>query len=270
MDIYGIIGNPVEHSLSPPMHEAAYDETGYDARYCKFPVEDGDVETAVKGAEALGIKGLNVTIPHKQAVAELDAVENDPTAEKMAAVNTLDLEEMKGYNTDGVGAIRALEHHGVEVDGAEVVVVGAGGAARAVCFALSERDTRIRIANRTPEKARDLADELGGSAEGYSLDALKDTVSDADILINATSVGMEEDDTPVPAEYLDSDLVVFDVVYSPLETRLLRDAKEVGAKTVDGAWMLVFQGVEAFEIWTGKKPPVDVMNTAVRRRLKDD
>jgi len=266
MDVYGLIGNPVGHSLSPPMHKAGYEALGLDARYVTFePPKEGAV-AAIEGADALGVAGLNVTIPFKQDA--LDAVDPDPLAERIGAVNTVDFTgegRPAGYNTDAVGAVRALRSHDVDLSGT-AVVVGAGGAGRAVAFGLADEGMPVRIANRTESKARDLAAEVP-DATGHGLDDLGELLADADVLVNATSVGMEEDATPVPAEALHGDLAVLDAVYRPLETRLLRDASEAGATTVDGAWMLLYQGVEAFERWTGEVAPVDAMNDALRAEL---
>ncbi|MFB6223265.1 MAG: shikimate dehydrogenase [Haloarcula sp.] len=265
MDVYGLIGNPVGHSLSPPMHEAGYDALGLDARYVTFePPADAGTE-AVEAAETLDVDGLNVTIPFKQDV--LDAVDPSPLAERIGAVNTIDFsgDTPTGYNTDAVGAVRALDHHDVSLSGT-AVVVGAGGAGRAVAFGLADEGLEVRIANRTVSKAKTLAEEIPG-ASGHGLDSLADLLADADVLVNCTSVGMETDETPVPATALHADLAVLDAVYSPIETRLLQDAADAGATTVDGAWMLLYQGVEAFELWTGEDAPVDRMNGQLRESL---
>ncbi|ELY89586.1 shikimate 5-dehydrogenase [Natrialba hulunbeirensis JCM 10989] len=278
MDVFGLLGNPVGHSRSPPMHEAAYDELAYDARYVTFEPDPSDLETAVAGADALGITGLNVTIPFKQDVLALDLVEPDDLATRIGAVNTIDFEpdssrpnssgHVTGHNTDAAGALRALREHDVTAAGADAVVVGAGGAGRAISFALADAGATVTIANRTESTAHELADDVP-NATGYGLGegVLESLLADADILVNATSVGMEEDATPVPAGALHVDLAVMDAVYQPLETRLLRDAAAAGATTVDGAWMLLYQGVEAFELWTGRDAPVDVMNEALRAQL---
>ncbi|MBV0900843.1 shikimate dehydrogenase [Haloarcula salina] len=265
MDVYGLIGNPVGHSLSPPMHEAGYDELGLDARYVAFEPPADEGAAAVEAAETLGVSGLNVTIPFKQDVME--AVEPTPLAERIGAVNTVDFsgDTPTGHNTDAVGAVRALSHHDVALSGT-AVVVGAGGAGRAVSFGLADEDLSVRIANRTESKAHALADDVPG-ATGHGLDELGDLLADADVLVNCTSVGMESDETPVPASALHGDLAVLDAVYTPIETRLLRDAADAGATTVDGAWMLLFQGVEAFELWTGAEAPVAAMNDALRANL---
>ncbi|WP_092657247.1 shikimate dehydrogenase [Halorientalis persicus] len=265
MDVYGLIGNPVGHSLSPPMHEAAYEELGIDARYVTFEPPADAGATGVESAATLGVSGLNVTIPFKQDV--LDAVEPAPLAERIGAVNTVDFatDPPTGYNTDAVGATRALRDHDVALEGT-AVVVGAGGAGRAVAFGLADEGMTVDIANRTEAKAHDLAEEVP-DATGHGLDALDELVAAADVLVNCTSVGMKADRSPVPAEALHADLGVLDAVYDPIETRLLRDAAEAGATTVDGAWMLLYQGVEAFERWTGEDAPVEKMNRVLRERL---
>jgi shikimate dehydrogenase len=270
MQVYGLIGNPVEHSLSPPMHEAAYDALGLDARYVTFePETAGD---AIEAAATLGLAGLNVTVPFKRAA--LEHVRPDPLAERIGAVNTVafDADPPRGHNTDAAGARRALDHHGVRIDGADAVVVGAGGAGRAIAFALADAGATVHVANRTASTARDLAaavsEGAGSDASGGGLDSLDDRVPGADVLVNATTVGMEEDATVVPAALLHADLTVMDAVYAPLDTRLLRDARAAGATTVDGGWMLLYQGVEALEVWTGRDAPVGAMNDALRRRLE--
>ena len=265
MQVFGLLGNPVGHSLSPPMHEAAYEELGMDARYVTFEPEPEDLPAALDGAAALGIAGLNVTIPFKRNVLEL--VEPDDLAARIGAVNTVDLSRSTptGHNTDAEGVVRAFERHDVALEGV-AVVVGAGGAGRAAAFALADAGMRVRIANRTVKRAETLAGAVEG-ATGHSLEALPDLLADASVLVNATSVGMEEDETPVPADALHGGLAVLDAVYRPVETRLLRDAASAGARTVDGAWMLLYQGVAAFERWTGRDAPVEAMNAALRARL---
>jgi shikimate dehydrogenase len=265
MDVYGLVGNPVGHSLSPPMHEAAYDALDLDARYVAFEPDPDDLPAAIRGADALGVCGLNVTIPFKRDL--LDLVAPDPLADRVGAVNTVDFtgDEPTGHNTDATGATRALREHGAALDGT-AVVVGAGGAGRAVAFGLADEGATVRIANRTAERAAELAGEVPGAA-AHPLSAVGDLLADADLLVNCTSVGMEEDASPVPADALHGDLAVLDAVYRPVETRLLRDADAAGARTVDGAWMLLYQGVEAFELWTGVDAPVEAMNAALRSRL---
>jgi len=269
MDVYGLIGRPVEHSLSPPMHEAAYDARSLDARYVTLEPDPGRIEEAIDGADALGVAGLNVTVPFKQDV--LPAVDTTPTAAAVGAVNTISFDggTPTGHNTDTEGVIRAFDHHDVAIEGQSAVVVGAGGAGRAATYALADAGAETFVANRTVERAAELAEEFADlGVEAGGLEALDDRLPAADLLVNATSVGMDEPDaSPVPAELLHGDLAVLDAVYSPLRTKLLRDAADVGATTVDGAWMLLYQGVAAFERWTGVDAPVAAMNRALRDRL---
>jgi shikimate dehydrogenase len=266
MDVYGLLGNPVEHSLSPPMHEAAYEALDYDARYVTFETDPDAVDAALDGAKALGIEGLNVTIPFKETIAERVAC--DETARRVGAVNTIDFggDDVTGHNTDVEGVRRALAHHDVALDGATAILVGAGGAGRAVAFALADAGAAVHVANRTTEKAVSLAQDLP-AASAHDLDEVPALLSEADLLANATSVGMESDDIPVPASALHEDLAVFDAVYTPLDTRLLSAAEAVGAQTIDGAWMLLYQGVAALELWTDRDPPVADMNRALRAEL---
>jgi shikimate dehydrogenase len=272
MQVFGLLGNPVGHSLSPPMHEAAYDALGMDARYVTFEPAVEDIAAAVDGADALNVAGLNVTIPFKQDVLEL--VDPDPLAARIGAVNTVAFgdETPRGYNTDAAGVTRAFAHHDVALDGRRAVVVGAGGAGRAAAFALADAGATVHVANRTASRAADLAADVreatAADVTDGGLDSLAETVPDAAVLVNATSVGMEGDETPVPASLLHADLAVLDAVYSPIETRLLRDAAAAGATTVDGAWMLLYQGAVAFERWTGRDAPVAAMNEALRANLE--
>lgn len=266
MDVYGIIGNPVEHSLSPVIHNAAFGERGIDGKFVTFEADEARIETAFRGADALGIDGLTVTQPFKRDAFEF--ADPDDRAQRVGVVNTVDFGEQppKGYNYDLSGALRAFEHHDVDLDGARVVVVGAGGAARALAFGFESAGAEVAIANRTVEKAHDLASVVPG-ATGYGLDELPSLLADSDVVANATSVGQESDESPVPADAWHSELVAFDAVYRPLETRFLRDAAAANARTIDGAWMLLFQGVEAFETWTGVDAPVEAMNEALRDHL---
>ncbi|MCU4740281.1 shikimate dehydrogenase [Natronoglomus mannanivorans] len=266
MDVYGIIGNPVEHSLSPPLHEAAFRELGVNAKFVTFEADPDRIGEAFRGAEALGVDGLTVTLPFKHDAFEF--VEPEESVQRVGAVNTIDFTDSGpvGYNTDMTGTLRAFEHHDVTLEGADAVVVGAGGAARALAFGFEEAGADVAIANRTESKAHDLADDVPG-ATGHGLDELPDLMAEADVVANATSVGLESDESVAPADAWHADLVAFDAVYKPLETTFLGDAKAAGAQTIDGAWMLLFQGVDAFEIWTGEEAPVDAMNEALRSHL---
>lgn len=253
--VHGIMGNPVSHSLSPAMHNGAFAATGENGVYVPFPVED--VASAVLGFKALGVRGVSVTIPHKQAVmAHLDEI--DPVAEKIGAVNTLVLNDgrVKGYNTDWLGANRALEDE-MTLAGSSVLLLGAGGSARAIGFGLLEAGARVTIASRTPEPGQALAKQL--DCPWHPLAEVSQLPADA--VVNATSVGMGKmaDMSLVPSSVIGNYSVVMDIVYAPLETRLLKEAKEAGCRTINGLKMLLYQGATQFELWTGRPAPVDVM-----------
>lgn len=271
-NVVGLIGHPVEHSFSPPMHNAAFKKLDMDYVYTAFDVNPKDLENAIKGAEALNIKGFNVTIPHKIEVMKY-LNEIDDVAKLIGAVNTIDFKNLKGYNTDGIGAIKAIEEV-TSVKNKNVVVAGAGGASRAISFYLAKYgvDT-LTILNRNVEKAQKLSEDvlkselidnvLSGQINDMSLD-------DADILINTTPVGMHPnvDVDPIASkDQMHEDLVVFDAVYNPNETVLLKEAIKADAKPVYGIKMLLYQGAESFEIWTGKKAPIDVMEDALTNYL---
>jgi shikimate dehydrogenase len=225
-----------------------------------------NLKDAIQGAQAMGFGGLNITVPHKKKALEF--TNPDTLARRIGAVNTISFsDEIRGHNTDGLGAELALREAGVGIKSSNVVLVGAGGAARAIAFHFAEKGACVTIANRTPEKAEALAEDVGCSHAG--IEDLKGLLQDSDILINATSVGMHPhiDATIATREILHPDLAVFDIVYNPLQTKLLRQAELAGAKPIGGVAMLVHQGAEAFRIWTGQKPPVEVMRKAVLEDL---
>ncbi len=267
--IYGIIGDPVAHSLSPVMHNAAFKKLGLDAVYLAFRVPLEELGDAIRGAKSLGISGLNVTIPLKEKA--LSFVATEEVAKKIGALNTIDFSSTPtGYNTDGIGALRVLKELVGEIRGKNVVILGAGGAARAISFYLDASGAMVTLANRTEDRAAQLASNLR-NANSISLGAeLKNQIGDSDILINATSVGMHpnEDATLITADLMHPDLVVFDIVYNPIETKLLKEAKRAGVKKiVDGVKMLVYQGAASFNLWTKEDPPVEVMENAVKAAL---
>lgn len=268
--VYGILGDPVAHSLSPVMHNAAFEELGLDAVYRAFRVSKTELEDAIKGAKSRGIAGLNVTIPLKEKALEF--VDAEEVTKEIGAINTIDFSSGTpvGYNTDGIGSMKVLKETVGELKGKRVIILGAGGAAKAIAFYLDIEGASVTIANRTKERAAQLAAKLR-NADSIGLDAeLKTQLKDSDILINATSVGMhpDEDATLVTAEMMHPDLVVFDIVYNPLETKLLREAKRAGVKKiVTGVKMLVYQGAASFKIWTKEEPPIAVMEKAVTDAL---
>lgn len=274
--VLGVIGHPVAHSFSPLMHNAAIRTLQADCCYVAFHVEPDRVEAALAGMRALEIGGLNVTIPHKQAVMEhLDRISEEALA--VGAVNTIAREgdDLVGYNTDVYGITRALEEvAGLASFPAHAVVLGAGGAARAAVYALGVRPevTRISILNRTRDRADKLAEDMvkitGTTivADGIEPATQKRTFADAGVVLNTTSLGMHPkvDASPLAdSSVVHPDLVVYDTVFNPLETRLMRQAREGGARAWGGLDMLVFQGARSFAIWTGTEPPTDVMKQAV-------
>jgi len=269
--IYGIIGDPIEHSLSPVMHNAAFEKRGLDAIYLAFRVSPEEVGNAIKGAKNLGIAGLNVTIPLKEKA--LSFVNAEVVAKKIGAINTIDFSSGTpvGYNTDGIGSLRVLKETVGELKAKKVLILGAGGAAKAISFYLDAEGAKVTIANRTKERAARLASNLRNADYiGLDTDTLTKRIKESDILINATSVGMHphEDATLVNADMMHPDLVVFDIVYNPVDTKLLREAKKAGVKRiVDGVKMLVYQGAASFRIWTKEEPPVEVMEKVVRDAL---
>ncbi|HUV83056.1 MAG TPA: shikimate dehydrogenase [archaeon] len=270
--IYAVFGDPVEHSLSPVMHNAAFAALGMDCEYHKFRVSKDDLETAIMGARAMGFGGLNLTIPLKEIALEI--VEPDTLAHDIGAVNTIEFKDNRliGHNTDGIGALRALQLSGVIIPNSRVLILGAGGAARAVAFQLAQNGAKVTIANRTAQRAHSLAENVNpvGDVRGTGLDDLQELVAQSNIMINTTSVGMHPDidKTPITADMMRPGLVVFDIVYNPLKTRLLIEAETAGAIIIDGLKMLVLQGAESFRIWTGVEPPVKVMELAARTVLE--
>ncbi len=275
--VCGVIGNPIKHSLSPIMHNAAFEALKLDFVFLAFRVKSAEVGNAVAGMRALNIRGLNVTMPHKSSVIKhLDRV--DLSAQIVNSVNTILNKEnlLFGFNTDGVGALRALRENGVEPKGRKVLLLGAGGAARAIAYTLAKEADELSVLNRTGKQAQELAKLLEKSlnkkvvAGSLSPSDIQRNIEDSDILVNATSVGMKPkpDESPVAAKALRSNLAVMDIVYNPVETKLAKDAKAVGAKVISGVEMLIYQGAASFEIWTGKSAPVEVMREAALNHLQ--
>ncbi len=273
-NIVGLIGHPVEHSFSPPMHNAAFDALNMDYAYVAFDVNPNDLKSAIEGAESLNIKGFNVTIPHKVDVMQyLD--ELDEVARLIGAVNTIDFKNLKGYNTDGIGAVKAIEEV-TSIKNKNVVVAGAGGASRAISFYIAKYGAEsLTILNRNEVKVESLASDVSdsgliGEVAYDSINAIGNYMEGADVLIDTTPLGMHpniSDEPIVKADMMDEDLVVFDAVYNPNETVLIKEVIKANAKPVYGIKMLLYQGAESFKIWTGKTAPVDVMEKALRNTL---
>ena len=288
--ILGVIGDPIEHTFSPAMHNAGLNALGLNYTYLPFHVREDRLGECIQGAKAMGIEGLNVTIPHKTNVMKhLDDI--DQVASMIGAVNTIqfiydeDNESSnqnneinvttKGFNTDGYGCVRAIQEK-TSINDKKVTITGAGGAARAIAFQMANSGiSELSILNRNALKAQALADDLKNNLEtigidinvnAYDLENLKKELSDSDIFIDTTPIGMypNVDDKPIAsADMLHEDLLVNDIVYTPMETSLLKEAKLANAEIVYGYKMLLYQGIRSFEIWLNQEAPVDVMEKAL-------
>lgn len=263
--IYAVIGEPIAQSLSPQLHNGLFKETGVDALYLPIAVKSEDLEKLVDGFRLMNFGGFNITKPHKMAIIKyLDRL--DPLAEKIGAVNTVVYRdgEMVGYNTDGFGFIKSLEAK-IEIPKEQmtILILGCGGAVKSVAMALADWGIKkVIIANRTAAKAEELANQINRSwpgkaqAIGMVPDALKKAVDEAMVVVNGTSLGMADtaEQSALPKELLKKELLVYDMIYSPAMTQLLKDAKAIGAQTENGLEMLLYQGLLAFELWTGIFP----------------
>lgn len=261
--ITGLFGYPVEHTLSPAMHNAAFDNMGLDWRYLPFSVHPDALGDAVRAVRALGLAGVNVTIPHKEKViAFLDEVNEE--ARFIGAVNTIVNRggRLTGYNTDGRGFMRSIEEMGTAPEGKRILIVGAGGASRAIGYYLSEKAASLEIFDIDRRKLECLTADLSSIRKNVSAMASLTDIGGFDIVINATPLGLKkEDPLPFDAAGLRTGQVVCDLIYKP--TLMLQEASERGCKTMDGLGMLLWQGVLAFELWTSQAPPVDVMRDAL-------
>ena len=263
---YCIIGDPVYHSLSPGMQNAAFNALGLNCSYIAFRVPASELEASVQSLRATKVAGFNVTIPHKVSVMKyLD--ELDDTAKKASAVNTVNNIEgiFKGYNTDIYGFIEPLRRRKVDFSGMVVLLLGAGGAARAIIAALSEenrRITKVVIANRDQKKGAGLAEagsDLGLRCETIPFEDIASVSGEADMIVNATSIGLENEPSPIDSDHIKKGSIVYDIVYRPVVTDLLEQAKFAQATVIYGYEMLLDQGAKAFEIWTGLKAPREAM-----------
>jgi shikimate dehydrogenase len=261
--VFAVMGNPVRHSLSPVMFNRAFSETGYNGVYVAFQVTA--IGDGISAMRSLGIKGASITIPHKIAIRDfLDEI--DPMAESIGAVNTVINHEgrLKGYNSDCLGAVKALEEITL-LEGKQVAIIGAGGAARAIGFGVKSRGSKLTIINRSISKGEKLATAL--EAEFIPLSELRSLPFD--MLIQTTSVGMTPHihQSPVPGALLTPGLLVMDIVYAPLKTRLLKDAEKIGCRTISGLSMFIHQAVFQFELWTKSPAPLAVMKQSLMDSL---
>lgn len=264
---YAVIGDPIAHSLSPFMHETWFKENGIEASYIPVRVEPADLAKACESLLLMGASGFNVTLPHKQAIIPfLSGI--DETAGSMNAVNTVIRKDRKffGLNTDGDGFVQSLLTTEPERD-AKILVIGAGGAARGICFALSRANfENVTIANRTYRRAEELAEETDASA--MTIAESEENLGNFDIVIQTTSVGLAEDEAlPLSISNMKSDALAADIVYNPIETPFLKAAEAKGCRTLSGVGMFVYQGAIAFEQWTGKKPDTEKMIQLITETL---
>ena len=266
--LYGIIGNPVSHSMSPAIHNAAFIEKGLNNVY--VPLKIANIDAFMRECRKIDFQGFSVTIPHKESVLPfLDDL--DHTARKIGAINTIVNRKGKltGYNTDCMAAVMGLEYSmkkaNETLNNKKVSIIGAGGAARAIAFGLKEKGCDITIFNRTTERAEKLSHDVKCKFESFE----EIHQIDSDILINTTSIGMfpNVDQTPVPKNILKEGMIVFDAVYNPIETRLLREANEKGCHTVNGLSMFINQAAEQFRLWTNIDPPIGLMSKVVKEML---
>ncbi|HAM49230.1 MAG TPA: shikimate dehydrogenase [Nitrospiraceae bacterium] len=261
--ITGLFGYPVEHSLSPLMHNVAFSYLGLDYCYVTFPVRPNFLGDAVKAIKALDLKGINVTVPHKENVIQFLDVVNEEAA-FIGAVNTIQNSDgrLVGYNTDGRGFMESLNEAGIEIEGRSTVIIGAGGACRAISYYLSEKVTKLQIFDIDEGKVERLVNDLRTIRPNVGRTKNLASLEGIDIVINATPLGLKNTDcSPVNLSLLTGKMTVCDLIYK--ETPLLKAASKKGCKTLDGLGMLLHQGVLAFEIWTGIKPPVDIMRNAI-------
>ncbi|MBN2062459.1 MAG: shikimate dehydrogenase [Deltaproteobacteria bacterium] len=262
--LFGVVGHPLRHSLSPVMHNTAFEVTQLNAVYVAFDAEN--IKDFICGVRAFGVRGVSVTIPYKSRVIKM-LDELDETAEKIGAVNTIVNRDGRliGFNTDAIGAFEALEEK-IPVQGKSCIIIGAGGAARAIGYILKEKGVDLRITNRSRKRGEEFADLL--SCPFIPMDRIEG--ADADIIVNATPVGMfpEVDRCPVPAKTFKKGMIVMDVIYNPLKTRLLSAAESRGCFVINGISMFIRQGAEQFRLWTGLEPPLEEMRQAVLRGLQ--
>lgn len=278
--LVGLIGHPIKHTYSPFIHNVAFELTGLDYIYLPFNVVPVNLKSAIKGLVALGYKGFNVTIPHKVKVKEFMSKVSEE-ASLVGAINTVLIEDGKlfGYNTDVAGALETLYAYRKEITGNECVVIGAGGSARAVIYTLIKhfRPSRIHLVNRTEQRAETLRQffKTKMKFDSFTVNELippdiKELVKSSALVVNATSVGMhpdEDDAVLTQKDIFTKDQIVFDLVYNPTQTKLLKLAQSSGARTVDGIKMLVNQAAKSFEIWTGEKMPVEQVEKALLLKL---
>ena len=274
--LYGVFGNPISHSKSPLMLNCAFKANGINAVYTAFQIEQGTLKEAIQGIRALKFRGVNVTIPYKvEVMSYLDEI--DEGARVIGAVNTIVNENGKliGYNTDGIGYVRSLcEETGISLQGKRVLLLGAGGAGRGIAYALAKAGAAIVwVSNRTESKADELVSYISLLTEAKSIapEAIAGIIDKVDLVVNNTSLGMHPNINEIPLDpnLLHDKLVVSDIIYTPMETLFLKEAKARGARTHGGLGMFIYQGAYAFEYWTGQQAPIQAMRQIVLQSLTE-
>ena len=265
---FAVIGDPIDHSLSPNIHSAAFRELNLDESYIAYRIPKGELEEGIQGLKKIKITGFNVTIPHKiEMMKYLDRI--DESCSIIGAVNTVSNEEgvLKGYNTDMDGFLDAFKKKDLTIKNSKVLLLGAGGAARAIVAAFAkEKAKQIKIANRTIEKAKKLSEisnKIGLESKPTTIEQIKDSARDYDIIVNATSLGLKNEASPISFDGIDEKTIVYDIVYMPMNTNFIKDAKKRGAKIIFGYEMLLGQAARAFEIWHEMKAPYNAMKRAL-------
>ena len=265
---FAVIGDPIDHSLSPNIHSAAFRELNLDESYIAYRIPKGELEEGIQGLKKIKITGFNVTIPHKiEMMKYLD--KTDESCSIIGAVNTVSNDDgiLKGYNTDMDGFLDAFKKKDLPIENSKILLLGAGGAARAIVAAFAkEKAKKIKIANRTIEKAEKLSDfsnKIGLESNPITIEQVGDSARDYDIIVNATSLGLKNEPSPISFDGINKDTIVYDIVYMPMNTNFIKNAKEKGAKIIYGYEMLLGQATRAFEIWHEMKAPYNAMKRAL-------
>lgn len=265
---FAVIGDPIDHSLSPNIHSAAFRELNLDCSYIAYRIPKDELEEGIEGLKEIKINGFNVTIPHKiEMMKYLDKI--DESCSLIGAVNTVSNENgiLKGYNTDMDGFIEPFKKKDLKIEGKKILLIGAGGAARAIVAGIAkEKAKNITIANRTTSKAEELlefAKLIGLDGNISTIKEAEKTIKDFDIIINATSIGLKNEPSPISLEEINENSIVYDIVYMPMNTDFIKKAKEKGAIVIFGYEMLLGQATRAFEIWHGREAPYNAMKRAL-------
>ena len=265
---FAVIGDPIDHSLSPNIHSAAFRELNLDESYIAYRIPKGELEEGIQGLKKIKITGFNITIPHKiEMMKYLDKI--DESCSIIGAVNTVSNEDgmLKGYNTDMDGFLDAFKKKNLTIKNSKVLLLGAGGAARAIVAAFAkEKAKQIKIANRTVEKAEKLSEfssKIGLESEPTTIEQIRNSAGDYDIIVNSTSLGLQNEPSPISFDGIDEETIVYDIVYMPMNTNFIKDAKKNGAKIIFGYEMLLGQATRAFEIWHEMKAPYNAMKRAL-------